>query len=485
MRQAEPDRALADASAAGRPSPARLDPLYRHVEAAGTPRRVWLAAIGFIAALPSLAWAFGGTAFVHDDWWLSAQYSVGGSARWSAFWLGATSSPARPGAAAYYTVTYALLGTNPVLHTLAQALINAAAGVLVYLVAERLWRTEIAVWVALVYVMLPNRGSTRLWAAVATNPLAVVLLLVGVLVLLRGRTLLAGLLFALAVLTYEGVLGLAGLALVYWVIQDFSARWRRAAQALVPVLAAAAAIFLMSPKRSGAEVAQGGIDGLISSQFGSGIFEWSAVAGLGFMLIVLGLAVGLLLPSQRQPRYRPVLLGGLAIFLAAAAPFVLVHWPIQTAGFFDRANGVIGLGTAVLIGTLLAWLVDLVPGRVGLLPAAVVLLIFLTGNVADVEAYRDAVRDGDVLLAHVLADVPPTARVVRIVPPPDAPGGVAQFPSGGNLTEALLRARGDRVLFWSIPGVEPAPPPADALCYDRISRVLGACPTPDQRGAGG
>lgn len=458
--------------------PERLAALYQRVGPGGPQRRVLLGVTALIAALPSLVWAASGTSFVHDDWFLAAGYRGGLADLATAFWEGATSAPARPGASLYYTLTYAVFGTHPVLHTLTQAAINAAVGVAVFLVAEKLWRTEIACWVTAVYITLPNRGSTRLWAAVATNPLAVLLVLVAVLLLLRARPVTAGLLLAVAVMTYEGVLGLAVLALAFWLLQDLRARWRRGILAGLPVVIVAAGIFLLSPKRGSGSTVQGGLDRIFGSQFGAGIFEWPEVTLVGLTVVMVAILALLVLPSERQARYRPVLLGGFLVFAAAAAPYVLVKWPVGTDGFFDRANGVLGLGTAVIIGTVLAWLVDLVPARLGLVAGAATVLLFLVLNAIDVRDYRLAVDDGSALLDQVLVDIPPTDRTIRIVPAPEPHGGVAQFADGSNLSTAVLLARGDLVRFSTLAAVEVAPPPADAWCYDPRTRVLGACPAP-------
>jgi hypothetical protein len=439
---------------------------------------MWLAGIGLVAAVPSLVWSVGGATFMHDDWWLADAYGSGAGHLWGAFWDGAVSTPARPGASLYYTISYGLFGTHPVLHVLLLAMVNGALGIFVYVVAERLWRTEIAVWVALVYAALPNRGSTRLWAAVAPNALAVVLVLGAVLLLLRGHHLWAGIVLGAAVLTYEGVLFLAALAVAHWVVQERKERLLKGAIACAPIALAAAFIFLRSPKRSTTPSNVDIVDRIVSTQFGSAIFEWSTLSAVGFAAIVFGLLVLVVLPTSRRPRYLSVVLAGVAIMLAAVAPYALVHWPLASAGFFDRANGVIGLGTAVLLGTLTAWIVDVVPARLGLVPAGAIVLVFFGLNVVDIHDYRAAADEGRTLLAQVAVDVQPTARAVRIVPPTEPIGGVAQFPAGSNLSIALELQRGDDVRFYNIRNVDEQEPPADAICYDRVQRVVGPCPVP-------
>jgi hypothetical protein len=469
--------------ASTRPVPVRLSSLYDRVAPGGSQRTAWLVALGVVAAAPSLVWAFGGAELMHDDWGLAGSYGTGLGNLWGAFWEGAVAHPARPGASLYYAISYTAFGTHPILHALLQAAVNGALGILVFVVAERLWRTELAWWIALVYAALPNRGSTRLWAAVAPNALAVVLVLVAVLLLRKGRPVWAALALAAGVVNYEGVLFLAVLAVASWVLQDRERdhrdrRWVAGAAVIAPAVLAATFMFVRSPKRTTTPTDVNVVDRLISSQFGSAIFEGETLSAIGFAAVVLGLLVLVVLPTARRPRYRPAVAGGAVIFVAAVVPFVLVRWPIASSGFFDRANGVIGLGTAVLLGTLAAWIVDLVPARLGLVPMAGIVMVFAALNLVDVRDYRAAADDGHALLAQVMVDVEPTTKTVRVVPPPEAVGGVAEFPAGSNLSTALRFERGDEVRFFIIEDVEGTDPPNDAVCYDRVRRVVGACPAP-------
>lgn len=455
----------------GPPFVARIGP--------GAPLRRWaLTVVALLSAVPTLVWALTGAQFLHDDWDLALQFGQGDAAhRWSEFWVAATQHPARPGAALYYLVTYGALGMHPVLHALLLAVICGVLGILVFLVAERLWRTDIAIWIALVYAVLPNRGSTRLWFAVATNPLAVVLLLCGMLLLLRGRPLLAGLALAGAVLTYEAVFGLALLAIAVWVLVDLTRRWKVGAVVAACVVAAGGLLYLISPKRTGGTHV-GGFGRMMSSQFGVGLFEWSSVARLAPVVLTVGLLLVVVLHYRQQRRYRGVVISGFVLLLAGWFPFFMTDWPIATDGFFDRANGVVGLGTAVLLGALLSWLVLVVPRPAGAAVAVVVVGFLLTLNVIDVDAFRKAADQGNTLLAHVADDVPAGSEPLRVAPPPGAVRGVEQFPAGHNLSSALQFRRGDWVAFWIDPGVEEAPPPADGACYDPTTRTIAACPAP-------
>ncbi len=330
------------------------------------------------------------------------------------------------------------------------------------------------IWIAAIYAVLPNRGSTRLWFAVATYPLAVVLLLLGVLLLLRGRPVLAALLLAAATLTYEGVFGLALLAVAAWTVTDLARRWRVGAAVGATVVASAAYLFAVSPKRSGGTHV-GGLDRLMSSQFGTGIFESGQVARLAPAAIVIGLTLMVVLRYPGRDRYRQVVLAGTVLLLAGWLPFFLTNWPIATDGFFDRANGVVGLGTAVLLGALLSWIVDLSPAPVGLALAGGSVVFLLLMNVPDVQAFRHAADQGQALLDQVTKDIPTGSGPIVIVPTPAADRGVMEFPAGSNLSDALWFRRGDRVEFWIEPDVEESPAPEGASCYDLDTRTISAC----------
>jgi len=431
--------------------------------------------IALLSAAPTLVWAASGARLMHDDWGLANSFAQGDvSYRWSQLWLRATEAPARPGGAVYYALSYAAFGTRPVLHALLLAAVNGALGVLVFLVAERLWGTNIGFWIAIVYAALPNRGSTRLWFAVGNYPLAVVLLLIGVLLLLRGRPLAAAVVLAAAVLTYEAVFALALLAVMVWILADLSKRWRVGLAAVVPILAAGATLFLISPKRKGLS-GVGGFDRLVSSQFGVGAFEWSSVARFAPVVALVGLAIIVALPHQHRDRYRRVVTAGFLILLGGWFPFFMTNWPIATDGFFDRANGVVGLGAAVLMGALLAWVSEVIPSPAGLLAGLVVVGVLFGLNIVDVRAFRLAAQRGDALLQAVTVDVPAGSKPLRLVPPPEPARGVAQFPAGSNLSDALRFRRGDRVTFWIDPTVEETPVPPGAACYDPITRIIEAC----------
>jgi hypothetical protein len=190
-----------------------------------------------------------------------------------------------------------------------------------------------------------------------------------------------------------------------WTIADLARRWKVGALIGATVVGAAAYLFAVSPKRTGGTHI-GGFDRLLSSQFGVGIFESGRVAQLAPTVLALGLVFMVVLRYPGRDRYRRVVASGVVVLLAGFLPFFLTNWPLATDGFFDRANGVVGLGTAVLLGALLAWVVDLTPAPVGLTLAGTTLAVLLLLNVPDVQAFRRAADNGQALLDQVAQDVP-------------------------------------------------------------------------------
>ena len=139
------------------------------------------------------------------------------------------------------------------------------------------------------------------------------------LLLLRGRPLLAAVALAGAVLTYEAVFGLALLAIAVWVVVDLARRWKIGAVVGACVVAAGGLLYVISPKRTGATHV-GGFDRMMSSQFGVGIFEWSSVARLAPVVLTVGLLLVVVLHYRQQRRYRTVVLSGFVLLLAGWLP---------------------------------------------------------------------------------------------------------------------------------------------------------------------
>ena len=402
--------------------------------------------VAVAGALPSVLWALDGSDLLHDDWAITEGVQRLGV--WHEVASRATGSPARPLSALYLGLTHGAFGSHPLPHVLVLAALNAAAAALVLLLACRLAGRDLALWIALAWVALPNRGSTRLWIAMGSAMLALCLLLAGIVLLWERRDLAAGLTMAAGVLAYEAVaaLALGAVAVVAWRSRPASRRlWLSAA---VPVIAATVVIFAMSPKRNpAANVPFSNWERLLPAQFGTGVFGPLAFPGGFVLLAAVTVAVARLLPSFRgslDDRDRCVL-AGLGVLALGSGPFLVAGFPFATGGLVDRGNLTGGLGTAMILGAVLWWVAAKVrvAGPAGA-AAAVVLVAVLNGT--DLGNYRRAVRDGEVLEARLAADLPSFDESLVVGPPLPDRGGVKQFIVYGDLAGALRLSRGEPAL---------------------------------------
>ncbi|MGH9283446.1 MAG: hypothetical protein ACRD0S_10990, partial [Acidimicrobiales bacterium] len=340
----------------GAESPAGgAEPVVPEVTEAGI-SPVWVVVLGAAAAVPSLLWALDGSGFIHDDWSIASGVELGST--WDAITGRSTGTSARPLSAVYFALTHEVFGAHPLLHVLALAALNGLAASLLVRVGTRLVGRQIAVWTALVWVALPNRGSTRLWITMAPAVVSLCLLLVAIALLLADRPVAAGVVMASAILLYEAVAGVALAALALWPWRSRGAAWRRAAGPIVVVLGASAFIYLGSPKRELDAAPFSNWANIVAAQFGRGVFGPLARVGALLMLVAFTVAlVRALLPSFRAgfSAVDRAVLAGTALVFVGAAPFFVAGFPFATDGIFDRGNLVAGLGTALILGALLSW----------------------------------------------------------------------------------------------------------------------------------
>lgn len=455
----------------------------------GRDQRIGLG-LALLAALPSLAWAVAGADLLTDDFVVTRGLQTSGLV--AGMWDLAFEAPARPGAAPYFVVTFLGIGDHPMVQALLMALLNGAAVVVLWRLLARVVSRDAALAAALVFALVPNRGSTRLWFAVGSNLFGLILVGVGAVVLLeRKRPWLAGAVLAAAVLTYEGTAGLAGAVVVGWWLLDAGRRTRQAVGLLGILGGAALLLFVLSPKHDVEgpgpfENARTTVEGLLGFGF------WGS-RGLGTLgaLVLLGLvaaSASTLAPSLRGRQStltREVLIGaGLA--LAAALPFLVGGAPFAVRGIFDRNNLVPGVGVALVLGAALAALVRR-NRPFGLALGSLVLGVLAFGNVQDVRDYRQAVIDGHELVAAILDDVDPLAGGTVVVPPLPGSTGVEQFILSGDLTAALEMRQGPEwgavAMYETAEGCEERiEADLDAgravRVYDRLSREVDAVDDP-------
>jgi len=442
----------------------------------------WL--VGALAGLPSFVWTVHGAGFLSDDWPVLSTVRNEGFLR--SLWVFSFSAPARPGAGLYYSTAAALFGVHPALYGILLTALNVVVALELAALAGRLLPRRLAILTVLFWVVLPNRGSTRLWLVLAPDMLALALLLGAGLCLTRDRVLRATALLVVATLCYEAVLPLGLAMIAVWGALEYRRHLRPALAAGAPVLVAGGYIFVQSPKRVGERAPFANWRTLLPAQIGRGTFGPAPIAIVGGGLILVLTAVALVrvtLPSfraGRRPRHLYLVLGYLVILLGAAS-FLFAGFPFATDGVFDRGNLVADLGTALVFGGVAEGALELAgKSRLGrdlaVVSIATVALYLTALNAADVRAYTGAVADGDALLAALDADVPRIpADGLRVEPDLRDRGGVAMFIAPGDLKSAEEVRRGRpvaQIVIESSRDVSGSASPVLGHSYDWITRRL-------------
>jgi hypothetical protein len=437
--------------------------------------RRWVPAFGLAGALPSLIWAFGGAGLIHDDWDYANSIHFTG---WlEALRYRALVQPARPLQGVWYTVTFGLFHVDPLPHALGLAALNGVAAALVFVIADRLWGRRIAIATALAWVVLPNRGSARLWFSVAPAMLALCLLLIGVLLLLNQRPWAATVLLTASVLTYESVVALALAAVVVRTVRRHPDRWRRGILMAGALAGAAAYIWSRSPKRGTPVHVFGHATSWVSSLLGAGVFGAGWLPRIGGLAIAIWLGVAVIrvvLPGFDASSEERVALHGLVVLGLGLAPFLGTGFPVATDGIFDRANILPDLGLAVVLGSLLVFLYARARPA---LPIAALLFVIVPAvlNARDLSDYRRAVTDGERVQARLATDVPPFNQPLVIGPPLNGKGGVAQFITDWDTTAYIQLKRDDPRLHARMAvSDEDWRTAPDPLRYDRLRRRFTA-----------
>lgn len=441
--------------------------------------------LGLAATVPSLAWGLLGADYLSDDLWVALGFVrrgvVDGAIELS--FVG----PARPLVGPYYVLTHYIIGERFLLQAIVMALLNAGLVVGLWAALRTIVTEQTALLATLVFAVVPNRASTRLWFAVGPNVLALTCVVVGAFLLVRkGKALPAAGLFVSAVLFHEGVAGVAGVIVLWWWLGDRRNRTRGAALAAVPLVVAVGAAWVVSPKRAGNSPGPfHNVSTIGPAQLGSG-FWGSEVAGLaGGMVILAAITWSLAaqLPSFRRPGSplpREVLTGA-CLLVAGAAPFVVGGAPFAVRGIFDRNNMVPDVGSCLVVGALLAAAIRGRKGPGRAVTTAVVVLL-AAGNLQDISDYRRAADEGHALVEALLAEVDPSIGDVVVVPTVPQDTGVAQFILDGDLTAALRLRHGPAWASTSMPLRTPdcgvlaqraaATPGRPTFVYHRIDRVL-------------
>src|SRR5581483_5162460 len=270
----------------------------------------------------------------------------------------------RPLGGLWHWAEFKSLGTHPLPHAFVLASVNAAAAVLYWKLLDRWLPRRIAVLSALVWVVLANRGSMRLWYTTSHAVFSLVLLLAAGLIASRepftGRrfgTVLA--LLVAATFLYEGglALGGVGLLLLVWMRAERERRNLLLTITVVVLGAAGTWTLLTSPKLGTSPTPLRNATHLISSHFGEGVLPgYSTILATVTLLVVAWSLASVVLPGFKARLEERCVLVGLVVLVLGAAPFMASGFPFSTEGFFDRANLFADLGTALVYGSILAML---------------------------------------------------------------------------------------------------------------------------------
>jgi hypothetical protein len=288
--------------------------------------------------------------------------------------------------------SYEVLGTDPAVHHLVAALLTLTCTVGFYLVLRGLrFETRDAIPIALLALLFPWASSTRLWPTGALNNFAVVLLIAGFLIAMRGLRiegprgivihLAATACYVASILTYEVTIGVA---LFAWVGYVWLSGWRAALPRMaldVPAVVGAAIYTGENTKkhvetlaeqlrhvpdvvREGADVIAGA---LLPVSIPADISPAVTAIAVAAALAVLLLAVFRLSPpanpergrGTRWPLVAATALGVLALCWAIYIP--QAFYTPTFRGIEDRVNILALYPAAVLVWALLRSLGSLLP----------------------------------------------------------------------------------------------------------------------------
>lgn len=435
-------------------------------------------ALGVAAAVPSLAGALLGVSLALDDWSFAAK------SRYSSFAQGyGAQSRSRPLEGLWNWAEFRLFGTHPVPHVLVLAAVNVAAALLFWRLLDRWLPRRIAVSTALVWVVLPNRGSTHLWNTNSPHVFSLVMMLAALVVASRTpltarRFGAALLLLAVGTLAYEGalLLGVLGIVALVWTQAPVQVRTRWTVLTVGLMAAIGGWVLLSSPKRGESPAPFRNLSHLASAHFGNAVLPGPSGILTLFVLVAIAWCVWVVvLPGFRASVEQKIVVLGLAVVLLGAAPFAAAGFPFSGSGFFDRGNLFSDLGTSLVYGSLFALLLRLPWRPVGAALAGLGLVAIAVPNVESVRNYVRAANDGRRFLAAV-DRLPVDIRTkgpVTFLPLPDH-GGVAVFLSSYDISSALaLRYRTGAaspraVMAVRATGFKTADGPTFALVGDRL-----------------
>ena len=288
-------------------------------------RDVWLgfglALASFVAVLPDL---LGGPGFYLDDWRnLSRIETVG--------WLRSAEAgkfASRPGAWSVETVLYPLLRSHATAWLIVLVLLNTAAAFALCLLLRRFMPDRVAIAVILVWILLPNRTSLKVFANTAPMTFGLTLLAIGIIVMDEDRLVWGALIASLGGLCYEVMLlpALTALVLVH-LARGRGTRTDAVRGAAIIVITGL--LMLIHPTYSVRGANRGTPAPVLPAHFSRGLSPVHGVSLVLGLVAAIGIVMGLVAfaRGQREPGSGPwLIVAGLGVMAAGLVVFVL-KWP--------------------------------------------------------------------------------------------------------------------------------------------------------------
>jgi hypothetical protein len=301
-----------------------------------------LFALCLLRVVPILVW---GPGFYLDDWRNLARLDTVG-------WLRAAEAgkfASRPGAWSVETVLYTVLRDHPVWWVLALAVLSGATAMALFVTLRRFATRWSALAVVLVWIVLPNHTSLRVFANTAPMTFGLLLLTVGVWCMDEDRLAIGALIASAGGLCYEVMLipALAAIVALHLLRRRGT---RRQAWGAASIVVATGCLMLIHPTYSPGDAAHGTPSAIPAAHFGSGLTEVGPFAVLlaSTAAIGIGVAVVRFVRGERDTEGGPwLVIAGLGVMAVGLAAFAL-KWPTGVRGQADRNFVVSSVGSAMV-----------------------------------------------------------------------------------------------------------------------------------------
>lgn len=317
-----------------------------------------MAIVGLLAALPTIVALLASPRLILDD----IQFAT--IARFEGMAGFVEEMTYRPGQGLIHGLQFTAFGTNAGLHLLLLAAVNALTAVLGYRLLRHWLAPDISGAIITVWLVLPDRGSTRFWVSTVPNHVALALTLAAALLISRRwrritptTWFVTGVLLIAATVTYEAIVPFAGLVvLAAGAGQQGWQRPRRqqlVGPAAVTVALAAASLFVLtqSPRGPASTMLAAPVEGIVHYLQS---LDARPLGPLGALLLPAALLWAILDRRPDVNRQRKIVAGGFVLAGAGLLPFLFAGFNVQNVGVLDRSMFFASIGTALMLGAALS-----------------------------------------------------------------------------------------------------------------------------------